>query len=79
MHQQMQQMQQDMLQHKLTDDPDQDWAAMMIRHHQGAIDMSKVVLEYGKDPEIRRMAEKVRDDQEKEIAVLRAWLQKHGQ
>ena len=54
-------------------DADKDFASMMIPHHQGAIDMAKVELQYGKDPKLRAMAEKMIKDQEKEIADLKAW------
>lgn len=54
-------------------DADKDFASMMIPHHQGAIDMAKIELQYGKDPKLRSMAEKMIKDQEKEIADLKAW------
>ena len=38
-------------------DPDRDFAAMMIPHHQGAIDMATIELKYGRDPVLRRLAE----------------------
>ncbi|MGX1167015.1 uncharacterized protein (DUF305 family) [Bradyrhizobium sp. USDA 372] len=61
-------------------DPDatKAWAKMMIAHHQGAIDMNKVVLKETKDPTIRKMAEKGTSEQEAEIKQLQSWLSKHG-
>jgi uncharacterized protein (DUF305 family) len=60
-----------------TGDADKDFAMMMIPHHQGAIDMAKVELQYGDDPQLRELAQVVIDAQEKEIVVLKEWLQKN--
>ena len=49
----------------------------MIPHHQGAIDMAKVVIANGKDPEIRKLAEGVVKAQEAEIKEMQDWLAKH--
>lgn len=62
----------------MTGDPDVDFAAMMIPHHQGAIDMAKVQLEHGKDPELRKLSEAIVKAQEGEIAFLKDWLAKNG-
>jgi uncharacterized protein (DUF305 family) len=63
----------------LTGNADVDFVQGMIPHHQGAIDMAKIVLEHGKDPEIRKLAEDVIKAQEGEIAMMKAWLAKNGQ
>jgi uncharacterized protein (DUF305 family) len=62
---------------EFTGNSDVDFVQGMIPHHQGAIDMAKVQLQYGKDPELRKMAETIISDQEKEIAQMQGWLKQN--
>ena len=55
-------------------DPDRDFAAMMIPHHQGAVDMAKVELQFGKNPVLRRLAEGIIVEQLQEIEVMQREL-----
>jgi uncharacterized protein (DUF305 family) len=61
-----------------TGNSDRDFVAGMIPHHQGAIDMAKVVLAFGKDPEVKKLAEDIIKAQEQEIAWMKSWLAKNA-
>lgn len=63
-----------MKQAPMSGNPDHDFAAMMIPHHQGAIDMAKVELLYGRDPALRRIAQEIIVTQQQEIVVMRRQL-----
>lgn len=54
-----------------------DFVTMMIPHHQGAVDMAKALLLYTKDPELRNLAQGIITEQQNEIRVMQAWLQRH--
>ncbi len=77
MMQRMEAMNKAMMEAPMTGNPDQDLVRMMMPHHQGAIDMARIYLRDGRDPEVRRMAQKIITDQEKEIAEFKAWQAKH--
>lgn len=62
-----------------TSDPDYDFAEMMIHHHQGAIDMSKVELKYGAAEMALEEAQMIIDHQEEEIIELAQFRNGHGQ
>lgn len=64
---------------KFSGDADVDFIKGMIPHHQGAIEMAKVVLGFGKDPETKKLAQDIIAAQEKEIAMMTEWLKKKGQ
>ena len=61
-----------------TGNADVDFVKGMIPHHQGAIEMAKTVLAFGKDPEVRKFAEEIIRAQESEIALMQGWLKKNG-
>ena len=57
---------------------DVDFIRGMIPHHQGAVDNARIVLEFGKDPDVLKFAQSVIDAQEAEIKWMTEWLAKNG-
>lgn len=68
---------QDMQRRPMTGDVDKDFVRMMRQHHLQAIEMSRIQLQRGDDAEAKRMAQKMMDAQQKDIAELDSWLQRH--
>jgi len=56
---------------KPTGDVDRDFVAMMVPHHQGAVDMAKAELKYGHNAQLRQLAQEIVAAQQKEITVMR--------
>jgi len=65
----------DMLRAPPTGDADRDFLAMMIPHHEGAVEMARLLLIHGKDPLVRRLAEDIIAGQQAEIEAMKARLQ----
>ena len=64
---------------KRSGDSDVDFVKLMLPHHQAAIDMAKTELLYGKDPQMRRLAQEIITDQQLEIELMQRWLkQQHA-
>ena len=61
----------------VTGNPDHDFVAMMIPHHQGAVAMAQFELAHGTDPAMRKLAQDVVASQKKEIADMKAWQNAH--
>ena len=76
-HDGMMTMQNEMMSKKPSGNPDQDFASTMIVHHRGAVNMAQVELKYGKDPELRKLAQEIIAAQNKEISFMESWQAKN--
>src|SRR6202043_380250 len=74
MMQSMSKMDQEMGAAPMTGDPNHDFSAMMIPHHQGAIDMARTFLLHGQDAALRRLAQEIIVTQQQEIQVMQLRL-----
>lgn len=63
----------------LTGNVDHDFATMMRAHHQDGVEMARILLQQGKDPELRRRAREIIDHQGREIEAFERWLKAHPQ
>ena len=57
--------------------PDMAFARGMLPHHIGAVDMAKTQLKYGKDAEMRKLAQEIIDAQQSEIEQMQSWITAH--
>ena len=60
-------------------DSDVDFVRLMLPHHQAALDMARTELLYGKDPQMRRLAQEIVTDQQSEIELMQLWLKQRPQ
>jgi uncharacterized protein (DUF305 family) len=73
----MKTMQKQMSEAHMTGNPDQDFVAMMIPHHQGAISMAQTELKYGKSRELKKLAKKIISSQNREVKKMEHWQTRH--
>ena len=60
-----------------TGNDDEDFVRLMLPHHQAALDMARVELMHGQDPQMRRLAQEIIADQESEIELMQLWLRQN--
>lgn len=73
----METMHRDMASVKPSGSSDRDFVALMVPHHQAAIEMAKAELLNGNDAQMRRLAQEIIADQQSEIELMQLWLKQH--
>ena len=74
----MKSMHDDMMQGILSEDADMAFAKGMLPHHQGAVAMAEVQIKYGKDKQMRKLAQDIIDAQKSEIDLMQNWINQHS-
>lgn len=77
LHQTMMAGMQDMQCRPMTGDVDKDFIRMVRQHHLQGIEMARIQMQNGDDAETKRMAQKILDEQQKDVARFDGWLQQH--
>lgn len=70
----MKDMEEDMKMMKMTEDVDKHYVSMMIPHHESAVDMAQMQLKHGGNEALKKMAQMMINDQTKEIAAFKDWM-----
>lgn len=60
-----------------TGDTDRDFVQYMLPHDASGVELAKTELQYGKNADLKALAQTIVDDQQKEIALMKAWEDKH--
>jgi uncharacterized protein (DUF305 family) len=76
--QSMERMHRAMMSIETSRDSDVDFVRLMLPHHQAAIDMAKIELSHGTDPQMHRLAQEIITDQQSEIELMQLWLKQHA-
>ena len=74
----MEKMHSEMMSVRESNNSDADFVRLMLPHHQAAIDMARAQLLYGKDLQMRQLAQEIIADQESEIELMKLWLKQRG-
>lgn len=61
----------------MSPDPDLAFIKGMLPHHEGAVNMAKVELKYGKDIQLKKLAQEIIDHQDNEIKFMKNWLKNY--